>query len=109
MRKIYKRHGASNIRIFLPTLVQIPLFIIVSVALRSMTGWPGWFGVGAGIPVEPLLHIEGLSAIRDLTLPDPTFMLPVLVGLLNITNIQVCHSPSSQVRQCIDRLPGYGC
>ena len=90
MKKIYKRHGASNIRIFLPTIVQIPLFIIVSLALRSMTGWPGWFGIGSGIPVESLLHTEGLGAIKDLTLPDGTFMLPVLVGLLNVTNIQVC-------------------
>jgi len=93
MKKIYKRHGSSNLRIFLPTIVQIPLFVVVSLALRSMTGWPGWFDSGMGVPVEPLLHTEGLGLIKDLTLPDGTFVLPVLVGLLNVINIQVYHNP----------------
>src|SRR5271155_3544169 len=93
MKKIYKRHGSSNLRIFLPTIVQIPLFIMVSLALRSMTGWPGWFDIGMGAPIEPLLHTEGLGPIKDLTQPDGTFVLPVLVGLLNVVNVQVCHSP----------------
>ena len=92
MRKIYKRHGASNIRIFLPTIVQIPLFIIVSLALRSMTGWPGWFDIGLGVRIEPLLHTEGFVPVQDLTRPDATFILPVLVGLINLANIEASHS-----------------
>jgi membrane protein insertase Oxa1/YidC/SpoIIIJ len=91
MKKIYKRHRSSNFRIFLPTIVQIPMFIMVSLALRSMTGWPGWFDIGMGVPVEPLLHTEGLGPIKDLTRPDGTFVLPVLVGLLNVINVQVYH------------------
>ena len=96
MRKVYKRHGASNLRIFLPTIVQIPLFIAASLALRSMTGWPGWFDIGLGVPVEPLLHTEGFVPINDLTRPDVTYVLPVLVGLFNIANVQVYYSPSAQ-------------
>jgi hypothetical protein len=58
-----------------------------------MTGWPGWFDIGMGAPIEPLLHTEGFGPIKDLTQPDGTFVLPVLVGLLNVVNVQVCHSP----------------
>src|SRR5271155_3866898 len=109
MKKIYKRHGSSNLRIFLPTIVQIPLFIMVSLALRSMTGWPGWFDIGMGAPIEPLLHTEGLGPIKDLTQPGGTFVLPVLVGLLNVVNLQVCHSPHLSCDSELTLIPGYGC
>jgi hypothetical protein len=58
---------------------------MVSLVLRSMTRWPGWFNIGMRILIKPLLHTEGLGAIKDLLL--------VLVGLLNAINIQVSHRP----------------
>jgi hypothetical protein len=54
-----------------------------------MSGWPGWFDVGMTIPLEPLFQNDGFAAIQNLTQPDRTFVLPVLVGLLSITNIEV--------------------
>ena len=70
-------------------LVQIPLFILVSLALRSMSGWVGWVDVGLTVPIEPLLQVEGFGAIKNLTQPDGTYILPVMIGLLNITNLEV--------------------
>jgi inner membrane protein COX18 len=89
MKVIYKRHGATRLRIILPSVIQIPLFILVSMALRAMCGWTGWFDVGMTAPMESLLHTEGFGAIQDLTRPDGSFVLPVLIGLLSITNIEV--------------------
>jgi membrane protein insertase Oxa1/YidC/SpoIIIJ len=92
MNTIYNRHACTKFRILLPTIVQIPLFICVSLALRSMSGWTGWFNAGMTVPPEPLLQSEGFGAIQNLTQPDGTFILPVLIGLLSITNVEAGHS-----------------
>lgn len=54
-----------------------------------MSGWGGWFGLGLTVPMEPLLQTEGFGVIRDLTQPDGSFVLPVLIGLMSVTNIEV--------------------
>jgi len=84
----HKRHGCSKFRIMLPIFIQIPLFIFVSLALRSMCGWAGWFDLGMSVPLEPLLQTEGFGAIQNLTVPDGTFVFPVLGGLLGIANLE---------------------
>ena len=68
------------------------MFILASLALRAMCGWTGWFDMGMGIPLEPLFQTEGFGSIQDLTRPDGSFISPVLIGLLSITNIEVSHS-----------------
>jgi mitochondrial inner membrane protein COX18 len=73
----------------LPTLIQIPLFILVSLTLRSMSGWGEWFDFGLMVPMDSLLQTEGFGGIKDLTKPDGSFVLPVLIGLMNVTNIEV--------------------
>ena len=89
MKIIYERHGCTRLRILFPALVQIPLFLLVSLALRSMSGWVGWVDVGLTVPIEPLLQVEGFGAIKNLTQPDGTYILPVMIGLLNVTNLEV--------------------
>ena len=89
MKIIYERHGCTRPRILFPALAQIPLFLLVSLALRSMSGWVGWVDVGLTVPIEPLLQVEGFGAIRNLTHPDGTYILPVMIGLLNVTNLEV--------------------
>src|SRR5436190_22706614 len=99
MKIIYKRMGCTRIRILLPALVQIPLFILVSLALRSMSGWVGWVDIGLTVPMEPLLQTEGFGAIKDLTQPDGSFVLPVMIGLINVTNLEVSLINFSFVQQ----------
>ena len=89
MKMLYKRHGCTRAQIVLPIVTQIPLFILVSLALRAMCGWTGWFDIGMGVPLEPLFKTEGFGASLDLTQPDGTFILPVMIGLLSVTNIEV--------------------
>ena len=89
MKSIYKRHGCTPFRIISPTIVQIPLFILVSLALRSMSGWTSWSAIGMAVPIEPLLLSEGFGTIQNLAQPDGSFILPVMIGLLSITNIEV--------------------
>lgn len=95
---MYKRHGCTKMRIILPTLVQVPLFILVSLALRAMSGWSGWFDVGMWASLEPLFHTEGFGAIQNLAQPDGSFILPVMIGLISITNIEVTRFSISNAR-----------
>ena len=89
MKIIYKRHGCTRLRILLPALVQIPLFLLVSLALRSMSGWGGWVDVGLTVPMEPYYRLKDLEQYENLTQPDGSYVLPVLIGLMSVTNIEV--------------------
>lgn len=94
MNIIYGRHGCTKLRILLPAMIQIPLFIVVSIALRSMCGWGAWFDIGLGVPMDPLLQNEGFGTIKNLVQTDGSFTLPVMIGLLSITNLEASVSLS---------------
>lgn len=96
MNQIYKEQKCTRLRATLPPLLQIPLFITASITLRAMSGWGDWFHIGLTVPVEPLLHSEGFGSIVDLTQADPSFILPVMLGLLNVTNVEVSQPISSR-------------
>ena len=53
-----------------------------------MSGWSGWFDAGMWASLEPLFHTEGFGTIQDLTKPDESFILPVMIGLIGISNIE---------------------
>ena len=109
MKLVYERHGCTKLRIILPTLTQIPLFVLVSLSLRAMSGWSGWFDVGMWASLEPLFRIEGFGAIQDLTQPDASFILPVMIGLIGITNIEastlsVTTSTDNKTVDCCEKV-----
>jgi membrane protein insertase Oxa1/YidC/SpoIIIJ len=63
-----------------------------------MTGWTGWFDIGVNMPMDPLLMTEGIG-IKDLTRPDPYYVLPLTLGFLGILNTEtrpvlLIHRPS---------------
>jgi membrane protein insertase Oxa1/YidC/SpoIIIJ len=89
MKALVKRHHCTIPQLILPVIVQIPLFILVALSLRSMSGWGGWFDIGMSVPTDPLFYTEGFGAIKDLTQPDGSYILPVTIGLMSITNIEV--------------------
>ncbi|CAH1247254.1 COX18 [Branchiostoma lanceolatum] len=69
--------------------VQLPLFICVSFALRHMTGtFQG--PQGAASPVlQPDMASQGALWFTDLTAADPTLLLPVLLGTLNLLIVEM--------------------
>jgi membrane protein insertase Oxa1/YidC/SpoIIIJ len=89
MNSVYKDHKCTRLRAIFPALLQVPLFITASMTLRAMSGWGDWLQIGLTVPVEPLLQNEGFGSIIDLTQPDSSFVLPVMLGLLSVTNIEV--------------------
>lgn len=69
IRKIHQRHGISPWKPFLPML-QIPLGFGCYRVVNGMTSLP-----------VPGLAMESVGWLKDLTLPDPYFVLPVLTTL----------------------------
>lgn len=77
--KIYKRHGVNPVStIFMVPFIQIPVFVSFFWAIRGM----------AELPLESM-KTGGLYWFTDLTVPDPTYVLPLMACLAFITNIEV--------------------
>ncbi|XP_071808513.1 cytochrome c oxidase assembly protein COX18, mitochondrial-like [Asterias amurensis] len=77
-------------------LVQLPLWVCLSLSLRNMTGTFGGAVYLDPASVVPGLSTEGALWLTDLTLTDPYYILPVLVGLLNLCNIELMALQSNQ-------------
>ena len=79
---IYKLHKINPFSVFLSPLLQLPIFIYLSVDLRKILNG-----------LDPLLAQQLVDAsvgwIPDMTEPDPWFGLPILAGVIMYANIEV--------------------
>ena len=76
---IYRKHGVNPLTtLFMMPLLQMPIFISFFVAIKGM----------AKLPVESM-KTGGMYWFTDLTVPDPTYVLPVIACLTFISNIEV--------------------
>ncbi|KAI9250008.1 60Kd inner membrane protein-domain-containing protein [Sporodiniella umbellata] len=86
---IYAQYGCSRWRLLLLPYVQIPLFVSMSLTLRHLAAYPlPWYGQTA-TEIAPGLDQGGLGFFQDLTATDATWILPVLVGAGNLTNVEL--------------------
>ena len=98
--KIVEYNCAAQ-KLFVPFLLQIPVWITVSMALRRLawgmedepeSSTPRLEGEEGAVAVEPVSRVEQLASeglpgwAVDLTAPDPTLALPLLVGALYLAN-----------------------
>lgn len=68
--------------------VQLPLWISLSIALRNMAFMMPYQDLAAqAIYLE--LCVGGPLWFTNLTLPDPLFVMPVIVGIINLLNIEL--------------------
>ncbi|KAG5437774.1 hypothetical protein PCANB_000487 [Pneumocystis canis] len=83
------RYACYPIQLLVLPLVQTPLFLMMTFALRGMSGWSLPLFANSNIPIEPAFTYEGVAWMHDLTVPDPTGFLPVCLGLNSLINIQL--------------------
>lgn len=83
LASLFQQHNAHPLRSLMMPLVQMPIFISVFFALRSM----------AKLPVESMKH-GGILWFTDLTLPDPYYVLPIVTSLtmLGIIEVRRCRA-----------------
>ena len=85
---LFREEGCSPYKLYLLPWIQIPLWITLSFALRNMSGYfPTCVPYCAGTTES--LSTEGVLWFQDLTVSDPYYILPVLVAVTNLTNIEV--------------------
>ncbi|XP_046859433.1 cytochrome c oxidase assembly protein COX18, mitochondrial-like [Xenia sp. Carnegie-2017] len=87
---LYKTNGCNPIRIYILPWVQIPLWIILSLALRNISGAFSWNSkVHTQQPCYSDMANEGTLWFKDLTVPDSTGVLPVMLGVANLLNTEL--------------------
>ncbi|XP_071952543.1 cytochrome c oxidase assembly protein COX18, mitochondrial-like isoform X2 [Antedon mediterranea] len=88
-KQIYVRDNCHPAKASIMILTQIPLWISVSLSLRNMTG-----AISSNFYLDPNCVVPTLSDggtlwFTNLVLPDPLYILPLAVGLLNLINIEL--------------------
>ncbi|KAJ1970261.1 hypothetical protein IWQ62_000090 [Dispira parvispora] len=100
VQELYHKHDCTPLFRFLLPWVQIPLFVTTSLAVRRLCGLPIPFYKDSLLSmtssVTELSH-GGTLWFTDLVQPDPTFVLPVLIGAVHLTNIQLITRSASGV------------
>ena len=76
--KLYQENDCHPLKMFIMPLAQMPVFVSFFMALRGM----------ARLPVESM-HTGGILWFHDLTIPDPTYALPLLACATFLCNIEV--------------------
>ena len=77
-QSIFNQHGVNPSRTFMMSFAQLPVFVSFLMAIRGM----------ANLPLESM-KTGGLYWFTDLTVPDPTYTLPLMACLAFISNIEV--------------------
>lgn len=82
MMALYRKHGCNPLKMFIMPFVQFPIFVSFFIALRQM----------AQLPMTSM-KAGGTLWFPDLTLPDPTFVLPLIACASFLANIEVTRTP----------------
>lgn len=87
--EVYREHGYRPVKSLLLPLAQIPLWVTLSLTLRRLTASPLPFGLETLPAPIPALHDAGFLWFTDLTLPDSTWVFPLIVGSSYLLNVEV--------------------
>lgn len=82
--------NCHHAKLYTPFYIQIPVWVFTSIALRNMSIMRASQDRLAEIPVEERFlqfSTEGFGWIPNLTIPDETLILPVMVGVLFASTI----------------------
>jgi len=85
-----REYNCHMAKMFLPMYIQIPAWVFTSMAVRNISLMRHSSDRVMDIPVEERflqMSTEGIAWFQNLTIPDPAFILPFLVGLTFATTI----------------------
>ncbi|XP_070187347.1 cytochrome c oxidase assembly protein COX18, mitochondrial-like [Littorina saxatilis] len=104
IKDLYIRENCHPAKSSLVLWFQIPMWVCLSFALRNMSGAVPTASTDIEAPVLcPDLRTEGTLWFPDLTAPDATWILPVLLGLTNLLNIEM-HSLTGQKARRMQKI-----
>ncbi|KAK2568346.1 Cytochrome c oxidase assembly protein COX18 [Acropora cervicornis] len=87
----YQSEGCNPLKIYILPWIQMPLWFFLSLSLRNLTGFfPSQRNSGGDMILPcPEIANEGALWFADLTVPDPTLIIPFAVGVFNLANIEL--------------------
>ncbi|KAG7666200.1 COX18 [[Candida] subhashii] len=86
-KQLFKRFNIQIYKNFLLPIFQIPLWIIMSITMRDLSGWSSWDNLH-NKALDPTLYTEGLLWFTDLTINDSLHVFPLLLGITSLANIE---------------------
>ncbi|KAI1319932.1 Cytochrome c oxidase assembly protein cox18, mitochondrial [Mortierella claussenii] len=89
VKELYSAHRCNPRVSFLLPWVQIPLFITMSLTIRGMAGYPLPFLGESSLPLEPGFAEGGTLWFTDLSASDPTWIMPIAIGAVNLLNVEL--------------------
>lgn len=87
-RKLYKENNCQVWKNMTLPLVQIPLWVTLSLTIRSLLGWDSFLISSTPDKLEPSLLSEGGLWFQDLSQADPYGALPIILGVVSLTNVE---------------------
>ncbi|KAK0043478.1 mitochondrial inner membrane protein COX18, partial [Biomphalaria pfeifferi] len=91
LRELYTRDNCHPMKNVVTFWIQIPVFISLSYALRNMVVRTNNDLNSENHEVLNSLTNEGVAWFPDLVATDATWILPVLVGLVTLINIEIAY------------------
>lgn len=86
--KLIERENCHPLKTSILLLFQIPLWISVSIALRNLVYMLPTSSLDSELTYLEL-SLGGFAFIPNLTVPDSSFIIPFLLGILNLGIIEV--------------------
>lgn len=83
-RSLFKQYGCQTWKMMLLPAIQIPLWVSFSYMFRTITGWTdfGKSNIDMSLTTENFLHLN------DLSVNDPYFALPIVLGVVALCNAE---------------------
>ncbi|ESO89227.1 hypothetical protein LOTGIDRAFT_229119 [Lottia gigantea] len=91
-RELFIEHNCHPRKVTVAELSTIPLLLGVSIAFRNLSGNSVSSLFSASIAKSPELMTEGILWFPNLAIPDPYFILPMLLGVQSLRRDYVLRS-----------------
>ncbi|KAK6187673.1 hypothetical protein SNE40_005649 [Patella caerulea] len=101
--ELYIRENCHPRKTNIVAYVQLPMWICLSFALRNMSGASPVMNAESSVQYADF-KTEGTLWFTDLTQPDSTYILPVLLGLITFTNIEMFYLQRADVSKFVKRV-----
>ncbi|XP_064594434.1 cytochrome c oxidase assembly protein COX18, mitochondrial-like [Liolophura sinensis] len=89
IRDLYIRDNCHPFKASVVMVVQIPMWICLSFALRNMSGFVPYDAPAPMSETCMQMASEGIMWFTDLTVPDTTWLLPLGLGIMNLLIVEM--------------------
>ncbi|CAD1813204.1 60Kd inner membrane family protein [Candida parapsilosis] len=86
-KELFKKHNVQIWKNFILPTFQIPLWIMMSLTMRDLSGWSSWDNLH-NKALDPSLYVEGCLWFQDLAVADPMHVFPLILGVISLCNVE---------------------